>query len=203
MAQEENYIAIVSERHSKPGDTRYIIINRQTREVMDDCGGHGYKSAASAHKSFAFKQRRRSGTAGRQGAKTVTIDAQTGVTKVNTWSGYARRGSSGKQQPSASPKTSQRPAEPTLRFSAPPRQTSSPVGLVSPFVQEEMAPSGQPPQQTVQRQSVPAPIGNGNRTNQRTATDRHPASLISRFSPRQWTCQEDTPRPPELFDSNK
>ena len=129
MAQEENYIAIVSERHSKPGDTRYIIINRQTREVMDDCGGHGYKSAASAHKSFAFKQRRRSGTAGRQnapkstqaktvsmsgrGLQTVTVDAQTGVTKVNTWSGYARRGY------------------------------------------------------------------------------------------RQWTCQEDTPRPPELFDSNK
>lgn len=59
MAQEETYIAVVSEQLSKPGDTRYVIINRQTREVADDCGGHGYKSAGAAHKSFAFKQRRR------------------------------------------------------------------------------------------------------------------------------------------------
>ena len=129
MAQEENYIAIVSQRLSKPGDTRYVIIDKQTQQEVDTCNGRGYKSPQSAHKSFAFKQRRRSGTAGRQnapkstqaktvsmsgrGSQTVTVDAQTGVTKVNTWSGYARRGY------------------------------------------------------------------------------------------RQWTCQEDTPRPPELFDSNK
>ena len=58
MAQEETYIAVVSERLSKPGDTRYIIIDRQTREVKDDSMGRGYKSAQAAHKSFAFKQRR-------------------------------------------------------------------------------------------------------------------------------------------------
>lgn len=57
--QEEQYIAIISERLSKPGDTRYIIIDRESRQVMDDGMGHGYKSPQSAHKSFAFKQRRR------------------------------------------------------------------------------------------------------------------------------------------------
>lgn len=59
MAQEEQYIAIISERLSKPGDTRYIIIDRQTREIKDDGMGRGYKSAQAAHKSFAYKQRER------------------------------------------------------------------------------------------------------------------------------------------------
>ena len=57
MAQEEDYIAIISERLSKPGDTRYIIIDRTTREIKDDGMGRGYKSAQAAHKSFAYKQK--------------------------------------------------------------------------------------------------------------------------------------------------
>ena len=56
MAQED-YIAVVSEQLSKPGDTRYIVINRSTREVVDNGMGRGYKSAQSAHKSFAYKQK--------------------------------------------------------------------------------------------------------------------------------------------------
>ena len=67
MRQEEEYIAVVSEQLSKPGDTRYVIINRQTREVVDNGMGRGYKSPQAAHKSFAFKQRRRQrGQAARQ-----------------------------------------------------------------------------------------------------------------------------------------
>ena len=121
MAQEETYIAVVSEQLSKPGDTRYVIINRQTREVADDCGGHGYKSAGAAHKSFAFKQRRRQqgqtarqmrqqyqsaggrqpqelvspfvqeASAGYQHPAVVRDDGAPQVTHVNTWSGYAPR----------------------------------------------------------------------------------------------------------------
>ena len=59
MAQEENYIAIVSQRLSKPGDTRYVIIDKQTQQEVDTCNGRGYKSAQAAHKSFSFKMRRR------------------------------------------------------------------------------------------------------------------------------------------------
>lgn len=59
MAQEENYIAIVSQRLSKPGDTRYVIIDKQTQQEVDTCNGRGYKSPQSAHKSFAYKMRRR------------------------------------------------------------------------------------------------------------------------------------------------
>ena len=59
MAQEEQYIAIVSQRLSKPGDTRYVIIDKQTQQEVDTCNGRGYKSPQSAHKSFAYKMRRR------------------------------------------------------------------------------------------------------------------------------------------------
>ena len=104
MAQKETYIAIVSESLSKPDDIRYIIIDRQTREVMDTCGGHGYKSAAAAHKSFAFKLRRRERSQkatqmkrqyrASAGASTNTqkgATATSSVTRVNSWSGYAPR----------------------------------------------------------------------------------------------------------------
>lgn len=59
MAQEEKYIAIVSQRLSRPGDTRYVIIDKQTQQEVDTCNGRGYKSAQAAHKSFAYKMRRR------------------------------------------------------------------------------------------------------------------------------------------------
>ena len=109
MAQEEQYIAIISERLSKPGDTRYIIIDRQTREIKDDGMGRGYKSAQAAHKSFAYKQRERQrrekarqmkaeyrqasqpAAAVRSSQPAVTVDPQTGVTRVNTWSGFPPR----------------------------------------------------------------------------------------------------------------
>lgn len=59
MAQVENYIAVVSEQLSRPGDTRYVIINKQTQQVVDNCNGRGYKSPHAAHKSFSFKKKRR------------------------------------------------------------------------------------------------------------------------------------------------
>ena len=58
MAQEEYFIAVVSERLSRPGDTRYVIIDKQTQQEVDNCNGRGYKSPQSAHKSFSFKMRR-------------------------------------------------------------------------------------------------------------------------------------------------
>lgn len=61
MAQED-YVAIKSEALSQAaGEERYVIVNRWSREVVDSCNGHGYKSANAAHKSFAFKQRRQAG----------------------------------------------------------------------------------------------------------------------------------------------
>lgn len=55
--KEENFVAVRSESLSKPGDVRYILLDRQTRNVIDDAGGRGYKSPEAAHKSYAFKQK--------------------------------------------------------------------------------------------------------------------------------------------------
>ena len=54
----EDYVAIKSEQLSAAArEERYVMVNRWTREVVDNCNGHGYKSAQSAHKSWAYKQR--------------------------------------------------------------------------------------------------------------------------------------------------
>ena len=66
MAQED-YVAIKSEALSQAaGEERYVIVNRWSREVVDSCNGHGYKSAMAAHKSWAYKQRNRSQRPGGQ-----------------------------------------------------------------------------------------------------------------------------------------
>ncbi len=125
MAQEENYIAIVSQRLSRPGDIRYVIIDKQTQQEVDNCNGRGYKSPQSAHKSFSFKMRQRGRSARRvpmnghardlvspfvqeasadcQRPMVVRDDGAPQVTRVNTWAGYApRRASSSIQAQSQS-----------------------------------------------------------------------------------------------------
>ena len=56
MAQNE-FIAVKSDGLSRHGDPRYIVINRETREVVDDAHGNGYKSPKAAHASWSFKQK--------------------------------------------------------------------------------------------------------------------------------------------------
>jgi len=113
MAQEENYIAIVSQRLSKPGDTRYVIIDKQTQQEVDTCNGRGYKSAQAAHKSFSFKMRRQ-----QQGERARQMKQQ-----------YR----AGAGRPSAPDRQQSRQTEASL--------TSRPADLVSPFVRDDMAPS--------------------------------------------------------------
>lgn len=113
MAQEENYIAIVSQRLSKPGDTRYVIIDKQTQQEVDTCNGRGYKSAQAAHKSFAYKMRRRQQS---ERARQMRGQYQAGASR-----------------PSAP--ASRRPRQQAAS------QTSRPADLVSPFVRDDMAPT--------------------------------------------------------------
>jgi hypothetical protein len=84
MAQEENYIAIVSQRLSKPGDTRYVIIDKQTQQEVDTCNGRGYKSAQAAHKSFAFKMRRQQQS---ERARQMRSQYQAGASRPSAASG--------------------------------------------------------------------------------------------------------------------
>jgi len=128
--QEEQYIAVISERLSKPGNTRYIIIDRESRQVMDDGMGHGYKSPQSAHKSFAFKQRRRQQ---RERARQMKQQYRAGGSQP---SAPARRRSRQSGQPSAPDSRRPLQTEPSLPFAS---QVSRPADLVSPFVKDDMA----------------------------------------------------------------
>lgn len=40
---------------SKKYEPRYVIINEETGEILDDANGYGYKSQKAAHKSWAYK----------------------------------------------------------------------------------------------------------------------------------------------------
>ena len=116
MAQEENYIAIVSQRLSKPGDTRYVIIDKQTQQEVDTCNGRGYKSAQAAHKSFSFKFRRRQQS---ERARQMRSQYQAGVSR-----------------PSAPDRQQLRQTEASLPFVS---RSFRPADLVSPFVKDDMA----------------------------------------------------------------
>lgn len=57
MAQKD-LIAVRSVSLSRPNDERFVLIDRNTRDVVDDAHGHGYKTPNAAHASYAFKQKR-------------------------------------------------------------------------------------------------------------------------------------------------
>ena len=55
--QMKNYKVIKSEVHSKYRDDRYICIDPETGEVLDDAQGYGYKTPQKAHAAFTWKNR--------------------------------------------------------------------------------------------------------------------------------------------------
>lgn len=48
---------IESEKLSSFYDKRYVIVNKETREVIDDAQGFGYKSKRNAYVCFGYKNR--------------------------------------------------------------------------------------------------------------------------------------------------
>lgn len=57
---EKNYKVIESKELSTAGKKRYIVVDIQTGEVMDDAQGYGYKSIKNAYSAFAYKTRDKS-----------------------------------------------------------------------------------------------------------------------------------------------
>lgn len=45
---------------SKPYQDRFVIINIDTGEILDDCQGYGYKTKQKAHIGYAYKTRDKS-----------------------------------------------------------------------------------------------------------------------------------------------
>ena len=52
-----NYKVIKSKQLSKGYDNRYVIVDKETNQVLDDANGYGYKSKENAHRCWAYKSR--------------------------------------------------------------------------------------------------------------------------------------------------
>ncbi len=50
-------IAIRSEILSAKQDDRYVIVDKETGEILDDAQGYGYKTPQKAHAAYAYKTR--------------------------------------------------------------------------------------------------------------------------------------------------
>ena len=55
-----NIHVIFSANLSGYGDARYIVIDKDTGEVLDDAQGYGYKSKPNAYAAYSYKTRDRS-----------------------------------------------------------------------------------------------------------------------------------------------
>ena len=49
-----NFIAVEDNRLSKNGKARYVIVDKETGEVLDDAQGYGYKSKPKAYAGYAY-----------------------------------------------------------------------------------------------------------------------------------------------------
>lgn len=51
---------IASPKLSKPYDTRYVVIDKNTRQVLEDAQGYGFKSKQKAYACYAYVTRDKS-----------------------------------------------------------------------------------------------------------------------------------------------
>lgn len=58
--------AIKSEMLSKEYEARYILVDQETGEILDDAQGYGYKTRRNAYAAFSYKMRDRSKDQGRE-----------------------------------------------------------------------------------------------------------------------------------------
>lgn len=55
-----NYDVVESSSLSKMYDRRYVVVDTDTGEILDDAQGYGYKSRQKAHAAWSYKNRDRS-----------------------------------------------------------------------------------------------------------------------------------------------
>ena len=55
-----NIAVVESDVLSKGYDRRYVVIDKDTGEILDDAQGYGYKTAQKAHAAWAYKNRDKS-----------------------------------------------------------------------------------------------------------------------------------------------
>ena len=59
-AEKKNIIVVKSECLSSYSDERYIIVDPETGEILDDAQGYGYKSKRNAYACWTWKTRDKS-----------------------------------------------------------------------------------------------------------------------------------------------
>ena len=74
------YEAVYSEKLSQErGDIRFIIIDQDTGEILDDANGWGYRSARNAYRRFGYtqssfqKDKKKAGSAKTARAKPASV----------------------------------------------------------------------------------------------------------------------------------
>lgn len=55
---EKKYRAKLSPRLSNRKEERYVMVNLETGEIVDDCRGYGFKSKHAAYACFGYKHTR-------------------------------------------------------------------------------------------------------------------------------------------------
>jgi hypothetical protein len=55
-----NIKAVVSPQLSQPYKTRFVIVDKDTGEILDDAQGYGYKTAQKAYACYGYKNRDKS-----------------------------------------------------------------------------------------------------------------------------------------------
>ena len=66
---EKNITVIEDEKLSDAYDKRYVIVDKDTGEVLDDAQGYGYKSIQKAYAAYAYKTRDKSKDAEKRAKK--------------------------------------------------------------------------------------------------------------------------------------
>ncbi|EMF0203506.1 hypothetical protein NXK88_002789 [Enterococcus hirae] len=51
-----HYRAVLSSELSRRKGERYVIVDTQTGEIVDDCQGYGYRTPRRAYACFGYKQ---------------------------------------------------------------------------------------------------------------------------------------------------
>ena len=64
-----NIAVIESEKLSSPYDKRYVVIDKDSGEILDDAQGWGYKSIQKAYAAYSYKTRDRSKDAEKRARK--------------------------------------------------------------------------------------------------------------------------------------
>lgn len=57
MTMAKNYLVKEDMTLSRFGESRYVVVDAQTQQVLDDAQGFGYRTKRRAHTGYAYKNR--------------------------------------------------------------------------------------------------------------------------------------------------